>query len=162
METFKSSRSARKRSVGAVLGRVVFGVGLLAACAGCETMETPWVRGSITHRLPRLDRSFPPDAAFFVAPTEKRVKDAFAKALRQHGFTVTEKEEDCDVIVKVGVNAWEYNDVGFGGTGARDDMELSVALVDRRRGRVLGRSNISLRSDFRIFGKYVDELVDHP
>ena len=142
--------------------RLALCAGLATLYAGCDTMETPWVRGTIVHGLPRLERTFPPDAAFFVDCTEKRVKDAFAKALRQHGFTVTEKEEDCDVIVKVGVNAWEYNDVGFGGTGARDDMELSVALVDRRRERVLGRANISVRSDFRIIGKYVDELVDHP
>ena len=80
------------------------------------------------------------------------------EALRARGFEIVETEEACDVIVKVQVGSWEFNDAGFGGRGTRDDMELSVALVDRRRKRVLGRSNISLRSDFRIIGKYVDGL----
>ena len=108
--------------------------------------------------LPRRTEKFPSDVAFCVAKTEKRVKAAFEEALRARGFEVVETEEACDVIVKVQVVSWEFNDAGFGGRGTRDDMELSVALVDRRRKRVLGRSNISLRSDFRIIGKYVDGL----
>ena len=142
--------------------RLALCAGLATLCAGCDTMETPWVRGTIVHGLPRLERTFPPDAAFFVDCTEKRVKDAFEKALRKRGFTVAKTQDESDVVVRATVTAWEFNDVGFSGAGARDDMELSVALVDRRRERVLGRANISVRSDFRIIGKYVDELVDHP
>ena len=137
---------------------VLTGLLLAVLLAGCETATTPWVRGSITPGLPRRTEKFPSDVAFCVAKTEKRVKAAFEKALRARGFEVVETEEACDVVVRVQVGAWEFNDVGFGGRGTRDDMELSVALVDRRRKRVLGRANISLRSDFRIIGKYVDGL----
>ena len=126
--------------------------------AGCETQNFPWVSGSIEHGMPKLTEKFPSDAAFFVDKTEKRVKRAFEEALKARGFVVAEKEEECDFVIKADVNSWEFNDAGFGGRGTRDDMELSVALVDRRRKRVLGRSNISLRSDFRIIGKYVDGL----
>lgn len=137
---------------------VLTGLLLAVLLAGCETAATPWVRGSITPGLPRRTEKFPSDVAFCVAKTEKRVKAAFEEALRARGFEVVEMEEACDVVVRVQVGAWEFNDVGFGGRGTRDDMELSVALVDRRRKRVLGRANISLRSDFRIIGKYVDGL----
>lgn len=137
---------------------VLTGLLLAVLLAGCETATTPWVRGTITPGLPRRTEKFPSDVAFCVAKTEKRVKAAFEEALRARGFEVVETEEACDVIVKVQVGSWEFNDAGFGGRGTRDDMELSVALVDRRRKRVLGRSNISLRSDFRIIGKYVDGL----
>ena len=57
------------------------------------------------------------------------------------------------------VNSWEFNDAGFGGMGRdRDDMELSVSVTDRRKKRVKDRANISVRSDFRIIKKYVDEF----
>ena len=130
---------------------------LLAACllAGCRT--TPWVRGSVDEGLPKLEARFPSDVAFFVEKTEKRVGRAFREALEARGFTVAEKEEACDVVVKAVVDAWEFNNAGFGGgIGDRDDMEISVQLVDRRRRRVLARAKISVRSDFRIISKYVE------
>ena len=127
--------------------------------AGCETQELPWVRGSVEHGQPKLAEKFPSDAAFFVDKTEKRVKRAFVDALKTRGFEVVEKEEECDFIVKATVNAWEFNDAGFSGMGQdRDDMELAVSVVDRRKRRVKDRANISVRSDFRIIKKYVDEF----
>ena len=130
---------------------------LLAACllSGCRT--TPWVRGSVDEGLPKLEERFPADVAFFVEKTEKRVGRAFREALEARGFPVVEKEEMCDVVVKATVDAWEFNNAGFGGgIGDRDDMELSVQLVDRRRKRILARARISVRSDFRIISKYVE------
>ena len=133
---------------------------LLAAMvlAGCKMEEFPWVWGSIEHGMPKLVEKFPHDAAFFVDKTEKRVKKALEDALRERGFTVAEKEEECDFIIKTTVKSWEVNDIGFGGKGDRDDMELTVAVVNRRKNRVKCRSTISLRSDFRIIKKYVDEF----
>ena len=125
--------------------------------AGCST--TPWVRGSIDQGRPKLERKLPQDVAFFVTKTEKRVGNAFRKALEARGFALAEKEETCDIVLKATVESWEFNDVGFGGRGGnRDDMELSVLLVDRRRHRVLSRAKISIRSDFRIISKYVEGL----
>lgn len=126
--------------------------------AGCAASETPWVRGRIEPGLPRRAEAFPADAAFFVEKTEARVQAAFEAALRARGFAVAQTAEESDVLVRVEVASWTYNDAGFGGRGARDDMELAVSLVDRRRSRILARANISLRSDFRIIGKYVDGL----
>lgn len=130
---------------------------LLAAClpSGCRT--TPWVRGRVDEGLPKLEARFPQDVAFFVEKTEKRVGRSFREALKARGFAVVEKEELSDVVVKTTVDAWEFNNAGFGGgIGDRDDMELSVQLVDRRRKRILARAKISIRSDFRIISKYVE------
>ena len=138
---------------------VLTGLLLAVLLAGCETATTPWVRGTVTPGLPRRTEKFPSDVAFCVAKTEKRVKAAFEEALRARGFEVVETEEACDVIVKVQVVSWEFNDAGFGGMGRdRDDMELSVSVTDRRKKRVKDRANISVRSDFRIIKKYVDEF----
>ena len=129
--------------------------GLLLLC-GCQT--TPWVRGAVSDGRPKLTRKFPSDVAFFVGKTERRVKAAFEEALRARGFVVVDKEEACDVVLRAKVSSWEVNDAGFAGFGPRDDMELSISLVDRRHGRILARANISVRSDFRIISKYVETL----
>ncbi len=137
--------------------RIVLTILLTALLLGCET--TPWVRGSIAEGLPRLVEKFPPKTTFFVAETERRVKRDFEKALRVRGFRTTKEKDKCDVVVKVTVDSWEYNDIGFGGKqGPRDDMELSVVLIDPKKKRILSRSRISLRSDFRIIQQYVDGL----
>ena len=143
-------RSATRRRVLACLLPAA-----LALAGGCRT--TPWIRGSIEEGRPRIERPFPKDVAFFVDKTEKRVGNAFRKALRARGFEVAEKEDESDVVLKATVESWEVNDMGFGGVrGDRDDMDLSVALVDRRRKHVLARARITLRSDFRILAKYVE------
>ncbi len=137
--------------------RVVLTILLAVLLCGCGS--TPWMRGEIADGLPRRVEKFPPATVFHVMKTEKRVKSAFEEALRARGFHVTGKEEACEVIVRVKVDVWEYNDIGFGGKqGARDDMELSVTLVDRAEKRILARARISLRSDFRIIQKYVEGL----
>lgn len=138
------------------LARGLFAILLAGLLAGCET--TPWVRGAIVEGLPKHVEKFPKDAAFHVEKTEKRVKAAFEEALRKRGFEVVEEKSACDVVMKVKVDAWEYNDAGFGGFHPRDDMELSVSCVDRRKDHVLARAKISVRSDFRIIAKYVDGL----
>lgn len=123
---------------------------------GCET--TPWIRGRISEGLPQHVEKFAPDISFHVGKTERRVGKAFATALRARGFELAEREEDADVLVKITLNSWEFNDAGFSGFRARDDMDMTVACVDRRTHRVLARANIEVRSDFRIIAKYVDSL----
>lgn len=130
---------------------------LLAAglLAGCQS--TPWLRGGFEEGLPKLGKKLPRDMSFYVDRTEKRVREAFRRALEEQGFALAEKEDEADVLLKATVDAWEFNDAGFGGMGARrDDMELSVQLIDRRRKRVMARGHISVRSDFRIIAKYVE------
>lgn len=128
----------------------------LLALGGCQT--TPWIRGSVDEGQPKIAEPFPRDVAFYVDRTEKRVQGAFERALRDRGFTVVDKEEACDVVLRATLLSWEYNQAGFAGFGRRDDMEISVVLSDRRHGRVLARANISLRSDFRIIAKYVEKF----
>ena len=138
-------------------GRILAGLLLAVLALGGGCRSTPWVRGSIEEGRPRIDEPFPKDVAFFVDKTEKRVGSAFRKALEARGFTVAEKEDESDIVLKATVDAWEINDVGFGGArGARDDMDLSVVLLDRRKRHVLARARITVRSDFRILSKYVE------
>lgn len=137
---------------------VLSSAALAAALFLCGCQTTPWVRGTVADGRPKLSRKFPLDVAFFVDRTERRVKAAFEEALRARGFTVVDKEEACDVVVRAKVLSWEVNDAGFAGFGPRDDMELSISLVDRRHRRILARANVSVRSDFRIISKYVETL----
>lgn len=129
---------------------------LAGTFAGCETLHLGG--GRIVEGLPKHTEKFPKDVAFFVPRTEKRVQKAFEDALRARGFEVVKTVEEGDVVVHAKVEAWEFNDAGFSGFGPRDDMELSVRLVDRRRKRVLARARISIRSDFKIIDEYVRGL----
>ena len=137
---------------------VLSSAALAAALFLCGCQTTPWVRGTVADGRPKLSRKFPLDVAFFVDRTERRVKAAFEEALRARGFTVVDKEEACDVVVRARVSSWEVNDAGFAGFGPRDDMELSISLVASRHRRILARANVSVRSDFRIISKYVETL----
>lgn len=129
---------------------------LVGFSTGCESLRIR--RGGIVEGLPKLVDKFPRDVSFYVEKTERRVKSAFEAALRERGFEVAENERDSDVVVHVSVDAWEFNDAGFSGFGPRDDMELSVRLVDRRQKKVLTRARISVRSDFEIIKDYVRSL----
>jgi hypothetical protein len=123
--------------------------------AGCRT---PWVAGEVEECLPRHVEKCRQDAAFFVEKTERRVKSALEEALRHRGFEVAAKAEESDVLVKTSVDSWEFNDAGFSGFGERDDMSLTVTIVDRRRKTVLGRWRVKVKSDFRIIGRCVERM----
>jgi len=129
----------------------------LAAFAGCSVLRMG--RGEIVDGLPKLEEKFPKDASFFVVPTHPRVRRVFKDALTAKGFTVVDLKDDADVLLHVKVESWVFNDAGFSGFGPRDEIELSVRLVDRRAKRVLSRSRISVRSDFGIVSTYVDGLA---
>lgn len=129
--------------------RVVFS--LLLLCAGC------WTPGDIRDGLPAHRDKFPPDAAFHIPKTrDPRVEQALSDALVARGFTVAEDAESCDWIIQIEILGWEYNDAGFSGFRPRDDMTLSVKIVDRRRKRIESRATIEIRSDFRILARYVE------
>ena len=127
----------------------------LAFAPGCRTL---WVMGSVEECLPRHVEKCRQDTAFFVEKTEKRVKVALEEALRHRGFEVAAKAEECDVLVKTSVDSWEFNDAGFTGFWERDDMILTVTIVDRRKKKVMGRWRVTLKSDFRIIDRCVDQL----
>ena len=129
---------------------------LFVLLAGCKT---PWVPGDVVACLPQHTEKCHPDTAFFVEKTrDKRVSRRVESALRKRGFTVVERAVESDVIVKAAVDSHEYNDVGFAGPGPRDDMTLTVTIVDRRKQDVMGRWRVTLHSDFRILDRCVDKF----
>ena len=66
--------------------------------------------------------------------------------------------DDADLVVTVAVTSWTYNDAGFSGFRDRDDMSLVITVSDRKTKLVRARSNVTVRSDFRILEKYVKTL----
>ena len=125
---------------------------ILAALCGC------WTPGSVEEALPKHTEKFPAGTSFFVMKTERRVETALKRALRAHGFEVKDKKDDADLVMSTKVMGWEYNDAGFSGFRNRDDMSLVITVVDRKTKFVKARSNVTIRSDFRILEKYVKTL----
>ena len=124
----------------------------LAAFCGC------WTPGSVEEALPKHTEKFPAGSSFFVVKTERRVESALKRALRARGFDVKDSREEADLVMTAKVLGWTYNDAGFSGFHARDDMELVITVADRKTKLVRARANVSIRSDFRILEKYVKTL----
>jgi len=124
----------------------------LAALCGC------WTPGSVEEALPKHTDKFPAGSSFFVAQTERRIETALKRALRARGFEVKERREDADLVMTVQVTGWESNGAGFSGFRERDDMSLVITVADRKTKFVKARSNVEVRSDFRILEKYVKTL----
>ena len=131
--------------------RILTALALLAFC-GC------WTPGSVTEVMPKHTEKFPAGSTFFVEKTERRVETALKRALRARGFEVKDKKDDADLVMSTKVMEWEYNDAGFSGFRSRDDMSLVITVADRKTKFVKARSNVTIRSDFRILEKYVKTL----
>ena len=108
--------------------------------------------------MPKHTKKFPAGSSFFVAKTECRVEAALKRALRARGFEVKDGQEEADLVMTAKVLGWEYNDAGFSGFRDRDDMSLVITVADRKTKLVRARSNVEIRSDFRILEKYVKTL----
>ena len=117
-----------------------------------------WTPGSVEETLPKHTEKFPAGSTFFVEKTERRVETTLKRALRARGFEVKDKKEDADLVMTAKVTGWEYNDAGFSGFRNRDDMSLVITVVDRKTKFVKARSNVTIRSDFRILERYVRTL----
>ena len=124
----------------------------LAALCGC------WTPGSVREVMPKHTEKFPAGSSFFVEKTERRVETALKRALRARGFEVKDRREDADLVMTAKILGWEYNDAGFSGFHARDDIELVITVADRKTKLVRARSDVSVRSDLRILEKYVKTL----
>ena len=125
---------------------------VLAALCGC------WTPGSVREVMPKHTEKFPAGSSFFVEKTERRVEMALKRELRARGFEVKDRKEDADLVMTAKVLGWEYNDAGFSGFHARDDIELVITVSDRKTKFVRARSDVSVRSDLRILEKYVKTL----
>ena len=124
----------------------------LALLCGC------WTPGSVNEALPKHTEKFPAESSFFVEKTERRIETVLKRALRARGFEVKDKREEADLVMAVKVVGWEYNDAGFSGFRTRDDMSLVITVSDRKTKFVRARSNVEVRSDFRILEKYVKTI----
>ena len=117
-----------------------------------------WTPGEIQENLPKHRNKFPAGTVFFVDKTEPRVTRALVEALKARGFKVTENRAQATVAIETKVKAWEYNDAGFSGFYDRDEMTLAISLRRVATGFILARHTVTVKSDFRILRKYVDEL----
>ena len=72
--------------------------------------------------MPKHTEKFPAGSSFFVEKTERRVEMALKRELRARGFEVKDRKEDADLVMTAKVLGWEYNDAGFSGFHARDDI----------------------------------------
>ncbi len=108
--------------------------------------------------MPKHTEKFPAGSSFFVVKTERRVEAVLKRALRARGFEVKENKDEADLVMTAKVLGWTYNDAGFSGFHARDDMELVITVADRKTKLVRARANVSVRSDLRILEKYVKTL----
>ena len=117
-----------------------------------------WTPGEIQENLPKHRNKLPADTVFFVDKTEPRVAKALVEGLKARGFKVTEDRSQAAVVIEAKVQAWEYNDAGFSGFYDRDEMTLAISLRQVATGFILARHTVTVKSDFRIIRKYVDEL----
>ena len=117
-----------------------------------------WTPGEIQENLPKHRNKLPAKTVFFVDKTEPRVEKALVEGLKARGFKVTEDRSQAAVVIEAKVQAWEYNDAGFSGFYDRDEMTLAISLRQVATGFILARHTVTVKSDFRIIRKYVDEL----
>ena len=146
----------------------------LVAAAGCETLEKEFLdpfRDRITWGLPKVSTPLPADATIYIErPMGAASKGVYArngmslvKALEKEftrrgakvvvGTTALEdfdKTMDnaaaakCKYAVIVDILRWEYSDVGWSGSGSRDDVLFEVMLANAERRRVMSRAQVEV------------------
>ncbi len=171
-------------------------IAALSLMAGCALFP-----GSIEEGLPKLRDKLPettkvylpcplnPRGGFLYTRNANLVADAFAAALKRRGIATvladrrSGKQPDvlaqartngCDVVLFSQIQEWDYGEAGFSGFGDRDEVTLSVMLMDATKERVLTRATLYVRNGIGrsrvgggdspkeavtpIIGKYVDSL----
>ena len=176
--------------------RTLLWIAAFALMAGCALFP-----GSIEEGLPKLRDKLPettkvylpcplnPRGGFLYTRNANLVVDAFAAALKRRGIASvladkrSGKQPDvlaqartngCDVVLFSQIQEWNYGEAGFSGFGGRDEVTLSVMLMDATKERVLTRATLYVRNGIGqsrvgggdspkdavapIIGKYVDSL----
>ena len=90
----------------------------------------------------------------------KQVQDAFGKAFDALGVSHSTETNGCGYALHVVVDSWEYGDSGFLGDGDRDEVSMSVMLLNRDTERVLTRASLYARNLDLLVGKYVKSLFE--
>jgi hypothetical protein len=139
--------------------------------AGCATVSE-WMSGSISEGIPKLRKKLPRSAKiYFADPVNARgyvlhernrgqIQDAFAKAFDALGVSHSVETNGCDHTLRVVVEKWEYNDSGFFGSGDRDEVSISILLVNNDTDRVLARSSLYAKDLDLIVSKYVKMIFE--
>ena len=139
--------------------------------AGCATVEG-WRAGSITEGIPKLRDKLPrTEKIHFADPVNargyvlhernrKQVQDAFGKAFDGLGVSHSTETNGCTCTLHVVVDSWEYSDSGFLGSGDRDDILMSVILLNRETDRVLTRATLEAHDLDILVDKYVKTLFE--
>lgn len=126
----------------------------------CRLFAGCWTPGEICENLPKHRDRYPAGTAFYVAETEPRVRETLETALKKKGFRVTKTREEALLALVTEVLSWEYNEAGFSGFRNRDHMRLAIRVEEVKTDRVVSRTQVSLRSDFRILERYVERFAE--
>lgn len=148
--------------------RTVLSAALLAIAAGCALFP-----GAIEEGIPKLRDKLPettkvylssplnPRGGFLYTRNAQIVVDEFKAAFDKRGIQVTvpgrrsgepstvlakARTNGCDVVLFTQIVEWNYGDAGFSGLGGRDEVTLSVMLMDAVSERVLTRATIYVRN----------------
>ena len=139
------------------------------AVAGCATVDG-LLAGSITEGIPKLRDKLPRSTKVHFADPVKangyalharsrlQVQHAFGKAFDGLGVSHSSVTNGCDVAFHVVVDDWHYGDAGFAGIGDRDEVTLSVIVMNRKTSRVLTRSSLVARNLDALVRRYVAGL----
>ncbi len=139
------------------------------AVAGCTTIDG-LMAGSINEGIPKLRDKLPRSTkVHFSDPVKGNgyalharnrllVQNAFGKAFDGLGVSHSSVTNGCDVTFHVVVDDWHYGDAGFAGFGDRDEVTLSVIVMNRKTSRVLTRSSLVARRLDALVQRYVKTL----
>lgn len=146
-------------------------VALMLLSTGCASFEG-WTAGSISEGIPKLRKKLSrTEKVYFADPvnargyalherSRKQVQDAFGKAFDGIGVSHSSETNGCTCVIRVVVDSWEYGDSGFLGSGDRDEVLMSVMLMNAARDRVLTRAVLSARNLDLLVDKYVKTLFE--
>ena len=146
-------------------------VALMLLSTGCASFEG-WTAGSISEGIPKLRKKLSrTEKVYFADPvnargyalherSRKQVQDAFGKAFDGIGVSHSQKMNGCTCVIHVVVDSWEYGNAGFMGSGDRDEVLMSVMLMNAARDRVLTRAVLNARNLDLLVDKYVKTLFE--
>ena len=138
---------------------------------GCASFEG-WMAGTISEGIPKLRKKLPrTEKIYFADPVNargyalhernrKQVQDAFEKAFDGIGVSHSTQTNGCTCVIRVVVDCWEYGDSGFLGSGDRDEVQMSVILMNAACDRVLTRAVLDARNLDLLVYKYVKTLFE--
>jgi hypothetical protein len=146
-------------------------VALMLLFTGCASFEG-WMAGSISEGIPKLRKKLSrTEKVYFADPvnargyalherSRKQVQDAFGKAFDGIGVSHSSETNGCTCVIRVVVDSWEYGDSGFLGSGDRDEVLMSVMLMNAASDRVLTRAVLNARNLDLLVDKYVKTLFE--